>query len=445
MKNRKKTLRTIKKNLSFHNFLYNDKYILIFSICAAFIIWIIVSSTSSDPDVKTITDISISIPNLSDNLEIMQAEDVKAEIRIKGNKLIIGSVQSSDILVSADVSDISKPGEYKLKLSAKKQGILSDYEFDSTVTPSTITVYVDRRAEKTLNIEENVQVQAGNEYLKQQNQLSIDTVKLSGAETDINRITTVKAEYSSNETLTETKTFEVPLRYYDENGEEVSSQYITAEFNSVQVTVPVLKVKQVPIKVEFTNIPDSWEMPDNWVTIASPENKYIQLAASDEVLDKITEIKTEPIDLSQISSVRKTMTVSIEIPTSCTNVDRIEQVTLKFNTDEFTSKTFTVSNVELRSNVPSVTGKLSGDSFSVTIVGPESEVNAMKASDILLYATLTESESTAAFITKPLQISIDGYKSCWWNYSEGENHATFTLTNKQSTSSSTASEASKTT
>lgn len=445
MKNRKKTLRTIKKNLSFHNFLYNDKYILIFSICAAFIIWIIVSSTSSDPDVKTITDISISIPNLSDNLEVMQAEDVKAEIRIKGNKLIIGSVQSSDILVSADVSDISKPGEYKLKLSAKKQGILSDYEFDSTVTPSTITVYVDRRAEKTLNIEENVQVQAGSEYLKQQNQLSIDTVKLSGAETDINRITTVKAEYSSNETLTETKTFEVPLRYYDENGEEVSSQYITAEFNSVQVTVPVLKVKQVPIKVEFTNIPDSWEMPDNWVTIASPENKYIQLAASDEVLDKITEIKTEPIDLSQISSVRKTMTVSIEIPTSCTNVDRIEQVTLKFNTDEFTSKTFTVSNVELRSNVPGVTGKLSGDSFSVTIVGPESEVNAMKASDILLYATLTESESTAAFITKPLQISIDGYKSCWWNYSEGENHATFTLTNKQSTSSSTASEASKTT
>lgn len=445
MKNRKKTLRTIKKNLSFHNFLYNDKYILIFSICAAFIIWIIVSSTSSDPDVKTITDISISIPNLSDNLEVMQAEDVKAEIRIKGNKLIIGSVQSSDILVSADVSDISKPGEYKLKLSAKKQGILSDYEFDSTVTPSTITVYVDRRAEKTLNIEENVQVQAGSEYLKQQNQLSIDTVKLSGAETDINRITTVKAEYSSNETLTETKTFEVPLRYYDENGEEVSSQYITAEFNSVQVTVPVLKVKQVPIKVEFTNIPDSWEMPDNWVTIASPENQYIQLAASDEVLDKITEIKTEPIDLSQISSVRKTMTVSIEIPTSCTNVDRIEQVTLKFNTDEFTSKTFTVSNVELRSNVPGVTGKLSGDSFSVTIVGPESEVNAMKASDILLYATLTESESTAAFITKPLQISIDGYKSCWWNYSEGENHATFTLTNKQSTSSSTASEASKTT
>lgn len=445
MKNRKKTLRTIKKNLSFHNFLYNDKYILIFSICAAFIIWIIVSSTSSDPDVKTITDISISIPNLSDNLEVMQAEDVKAEIRIKGNKLIIGSVQSSDILVSADVSDISKPGEYKLKLSAKKQGILSDYEFDSTVTPSTITVYVDRRAEKTLNIEENVQVQAGSEYLKQQNQLSIDTVKLSGAETDINRITTVKAEYSSNETLTETKTFEVPLRYYDENGEEVSSQYITAEFNSVQVTVPVLKVKQVPIKVEFTNIPDSWEMPDNWVTIASPENQYIQLAASDEVLDKITEIKTEPIDLSQISSVRKTMTVSIEIPTSCTNVDRIEQVTLKFNTDEFTSKTFTVSNVELRSNVPGVTGKLSGDSFSVTIVGPESEVDAMKASDILLYATLTESESTAAFITKPLQISIDGYKSCWWNYSEGENHATFTLTNKQSTSSSTASEASKTT
>lgn len=83
------------------------------------------------------------------------------------------------------------------------------------------------------------------------------------------------------------------------------------------------------------------------------------------------------------------MSVSIEVPTSCTNVDRIEKVTLKFNTDKFTSKSFTVSNVELRSNVSGVTGKLSGNSFNVTIVGPENEVNAMKASDITLYATLT--------------------------------------------------------
>ena len=65
---------------------------------------------------------------------------------------------------------------------------------------------------------------------------------------------------AANETLTETKTFDVPLRFYDEDGAEVSSDYVTAEFDSVQVTVPVLKVKQVPIKVEFTNIPDSWEI-----------------------------------------------------------------------------------------------------------------------------------------------------------------------------------------
>lgn len=113
--------------------------------------------------------------------------------------------------------------------------------------------------QKNSKIEEDVQVQTGSEYLKQQNQLSVDTIKLSGAETYINRIATVKAEYTSNETLTETKTFDVPLRFYDEDGAEVSNDYVTAEFNSVQVTVPVLKVKQVPIKVEFTNIPDSWK------------------------------------------------------------------------------------------------------------------------------------------------------------------------------------------
>lgn len=440
MKKPKRTIRTIKENFSFHKFLYNDKYIMIFSICAAFVLWIIVSSTSSDPDVKTITDISISVPNLPDNLEVMYEEDIKAEVRIKGNKLIIGSVQSSDILVTADISNVNKPGDYNLNLSAKKQGIISDYEFDSTVTPSKINVHVDRNIEKTFKIEEDVQIQAGSEYLKQQNQLSVDSVKVSGAETDVSRIATVKAIYESSETLTKTKTFNAPLHFYDENGKEIISRYINPEFDNVQVTVPVLKVKKVPIKVEFTNIPDSWEMPENWVSIANPESGYVQLAASDEVLKEITEIKTEPIDLSQISALRRSMSdVELELPISCTNVDRIEKVTLSFNTENFTSKTFTVSNVELRSDVAGVTGKLTGDSFNVTIVGPESEINAMKASDILLYATLTESESTAAFITKPLQISIDGYKSCWWNYNDGENHATFTLTNKSNAVSSIAS------
>lgn len=440
MKKSQRKIKTIKEKFSFHKFLYNDKYIMIFSILAAFVLWIIVSSTSSDPDVKTITDISISIPNLPDGLEVMYEEDVKAEIRIKGNKLIIGSVQSSDILVTADVSEITKPGDYNLNLSAKKQGIISDYEFDSTVTPSKVKVHVDRNIEKVFKIEEDVQVQAGSEYLKQQNQLSVDSVRISGAETDISRISTVKAVYESSETLTKTKTFNVPLRFYDEDGKEIVSQYINPEFDNVQVTVPVLKVKKVPIKIEFTNIPDSWEMPNDWVSLANPESGYVQLAASDEILDGITEIKTAPVDLSQISALRTTMSnVALEIPTSCTNVDRIEKVTLKFNTEGFSSKVFTVSNVELRSDVAGVTGKLTGDSFDVTIVGPESELNAMKASDILLYATLTESESTAAFITKPLQISIDGYKSCWWNYNSGENHATFTLTNKANTTSSAAS------
>lgn len=431
----KKPKRKIRNNISFNKLLYNDKFVMCFSIFAAFVLWIIVSSTSSDPDVKTVTDISVSIPKLSDNLQVISQEDVKAEIRVKGNKLIIGSIQSSDILISADVSEVTKPGEYKLKLSAKKQGIMNDYEFDSTVTPSTITVYVDRSIEKEFHIEENVKANADGTHLLRSKELAHDTVKLSGAESVINKIKTVKAEYTATETLTKTTSFNAPLHYYDENGAEIVSDYITTEFTTVEVTVPVLKVKKIPIKVEFTNIPDSWEMPDDWIKVSSPEDGTVLLAAADEVIDKITEIKTEPIDLSQISSARTTISdVILEVPTSCTNVNRIEKVTLSLNMEDFTSKNFTVKNVELRSEVTGVTGKLSGEDFNVTIVGPSDELKSLKATDIVLYAKLTESEATAAFITKPLQINIEGYKSCWWNYTEGQNNATFILSKQTTTS-----------
>ncbi len=433
----KKPKRKIRNSFSLNKLLYNDKFIMCFSIFAAFVLWIIVSSTSSDPDVKTITDISISIPNISNELQVIsQDKDIKAEIRVKGNKIIIGSIQSSDILVTADVSEVTEPGKYKLKLSAKKQGVMSDYEFDSTVSPSTIDVYVDRNIEKEFTIEESVEAKADGTHLLNPKELANNTVRISGAESVINRIKTVKAEYVAAETLTKTAVFNAPLHLYDENGLEVVSDYITPQFTTVEVTVPVLKVKNVPIRVEFTNIPDTWEMPSDWIKISSPQSGTVPLAATDEVLDGVTEIRTEPIDLSQISLDKTTLNdIAIEVPASCTNVARVEKVTLSLNMKNFTSKKFAVKNVQLRSDVDGVTGKLSGQDFNVTIIGPSDEIKGLKASDVVLYTNLSESESTAAFITKPLQISIEGYKSCWWSYSDGENNATFTISKKKNTSS----------
>ncbi len=433
----KKPKRKIKNSISLNKLLYNDRFIMCFSIFSAFVLWIIVSSTSSDPDVKTITDISISIPNISNELQVIsQDEDVKAEIRVKGNKIVIGSIQSSDILVTADVSEVTAPGEYKLKLSAKKQGIMSDYEFDSTVSPSTITVYVDRNIDKEFTIEENVDAKADGTHLLNPKELANDTVRISGAESVINRIKTVKAEYTVPETLTKTAVFSVPLHFYDENGTEIVSDYITPQFSAVEVTVPVHKVKDVPIKVEFTNIPDTWEMPSNWIRVSDPESGTIPIAASDEVIDQITEIRTEPIDLSQISLNKTTINdVAIEVPTSCTNVSRVEKVTLSLDMKNFASKSIAVKKVQLRSDIEGVTGKLSGEDFNVTIIGPSDEIKSLRASDVILYANLTESEATAAFITKPLQISIENYKSCWWSYLDGQNNATFTISKQTSTSS----------
>lgn len=413
MQNQKKTKTKIRNKLSLNSLLYNEKFVMCFSVLVSFILWIVISSTSADPDVKTVTDITISVPELSNELQVFSMDKDKAEIRVKGNKLVLGTLQSSDILVTpSDISAVSEPGQYKLNLTAKKQGMTSDYEFDSTVTPSTVTVFVDRRAEKYFDIEENVTVsQSNSEYYYQTPVLSAQKIKISGAESVVNRVASVRASYNVNSALTKTSVFTVPISFYDTNGEQIISDMISAEFENVNVTVPVLKTKRVPIKAQFTNVPDLLEIDDDWLTLSQ---STIQIAAADDVIDSISQIQTAPIDFTKISSsTAKLPGVELEIPTSCRNLDNIDKVDVSFNMVGYTQKVVQVRSIEVKGENSGTSATVVDKSLNVTIVGPSDQISALKSSDISASVNLDGREDFVGYVELPINVSIAKYNKCW--------------------------------
>ncbi len=409
---KKKTAKNKKEHRSLGKLFYNDKFVMIFSALTAFILWIVVSTNSQESITTTITNIPVSLPPLSNELTFFNTEELTAEVRITGNALIVSTVSNSDIYVTAaDVSEITSPGEYTINLIPKKSSIKSDFNFDSSPTPSSLTVYVDRYTEKEFAITNQVNIQsvAENRYASSPT-LSQQTVTISGAESIINEIAEVSAVYTFSNTLSTTTTQTVPLVLYDANHRIIQSEYIKMNVENTIVTVPILETKRVPIEVDYINVPSGIILDNSWVNVSPTE---IYLAAPKDVIENLDKITTSTVDLSTINLINNTSTVSLNLPTGCKNLDNIEQATVQFDMTNMAQKSFTIENFSVINQTAERRATVTSKSLTVTLVGPKSEIYALDAKNITAIIDMS-SDFPMGLTEAAVQIQLpDTASDCW--------------------------------
>ena len=392
---------------------YNDKFVMCFSILLAFIFWLYVASTTQEASVFTVTDIPINLPELNHELKYFNDEGLKAEVRISGNALVVATVTSDDVYITAnDVRMITAPGNYTLDLVPKKTGMKKDYTFDSTPTPSSINVYVDRLAEpREIEITDKIKVSSVDENsYASATLLSQQTVKVSGAETIVNSIAQVCAEYEFQSTLSQTTVVSAPLVFYDSDGKKIDTKYITSDIAKVDATVPILKVVNVSITPSITNMPETLDISDK-ITV---EPSSLKLAVPHSV-SNITEVSTENIDFSKVNSQNNQFEVSLIIPSGSRNIDGIDKAHVAFDMTDMSEKTlsltsFTVINEGTNQSV-SVTTK----SLDVKIIGTKSQLNSLNVANITAVVDMSEKADNFIGMTEmPVKININSkFNQCW--------------------------------
>ena len=392
---------------------YNDKFVMGFSILLAFIFWLYVSSTTQEASVFTVTDIPVSLPELTHELKYFNAQDIKAEVRISGNALVVATVTSDDIYITAnDTSFVTSPGNYTLDLVPKKSGMKKDYTFDSSPSPSSVNVYVDRQAEpREIEITDKIKVSSVDEgSYASTTLLSQQTVKVSGAESVVNSIAQVCAEYEFKSALSQTTVVTAPLVFYDSSGNKVDTRYITYDIAKVDATVPILKLVNVDIIPSITNMPDTLNISDK-ITVDPPT---IRLAVPNNV-SGITGVSTENIDFSKVTADNNTFEVGLSIPSGSKNIDGTEKATIKFDMTDMETKTFSVTNFNVINEGDDQSTSVSTKSLNVTLIGSKDQLPNITASNIT--AVIDMSAKAPNFIgmaEMPVSIKINSkFNSCW--------------------------------
>ena len=263
----------MKSNSKFRRFLSNDITLFVLSMVIAFAIWFVINANSQTESNVTISNIPVTIDlpqeAIDDGLEVFGAEDVIASVEVTGNRITVGSLSPSDIqVVALQSNSIIAPGPYTLELSAKKNSVKTNYSFASNVTPSNITVYVDKYKEKEFTIVDELVYKVEEGYYANSS-LSETVVTVSGPETEVSSIDKVVVQGTLEGSVSSATSGNFDLVFLNADGEKLNLKMSTVSVESVKATLNALPILEVKLKVDAINAPKSHPAH---LPAATPEN-----------------------------------------------------------------------------------------------------------------------------------------------------------------------------
>lgn len=371
--------------------LAGDKRVLaVFSLLVAFFMWFVVISVVDPNQTATVRYVPVNLDYNSAayqsyGLDIVEKPNMTVNVRVTGDGSVVGGLEAGDLLVYPDYSSVTGAGTYTLKLIVRRAdtslSVQQQYQIEDITPNSYITLTFDKVSTKTFPVTVNaIGVEPAEGYFVDTPVAAPAEVTLRGPESQMNQVDKVVANVAISGQRTESALATAQLEFWDKDGKVLTDTHITADAEQVEVTIPVLKMKEVPITFEYTGVPQGY---DTSVLGAQLSQESILIAGPAERVDALESVSAGFVDLTKFK-LGETVTLAISLPDGIRNLDALQSVDVTFDTYGFATRTVTVSQISVV-NAPgdtavTVTTRRLND---VTLVGPEEELNALSEANVV--------------------------------------------------------------
>ncbi len=360
------------------NRLKNNTKIKIISFLSAIALWMYVMAVVDPEETKGFEDIPVSISNMSDlkdkNLVIYPDEKLTADVYIKGSLSKVQSVKKEDIHVYGTIEDPIQ-GQKEVYLKANiPQGVTLEFKHDVLVV----------NLEKNIKEKRDIKVEVSGNSKRNINkiELSKEFVDVSGPRTLVKEVKSVRANLDVGN---ETDDFSKKLQLIPLNSDGTKVEGVTLSSSFVTAKIELLKEKIVPIRVSLNDNKDNDVLKNYKLS-----KEQVTIKGKKEDIDKISYIKTKPIDLADLANGQE-KEVSLEIPEGITLED--SSITIKLNDTKQLSAEFlyNAADIELR-NIPTNMDNpnvISDVDIKVVVESTE-DLSKLNKKDISLYIDLSQ-------------------------------------------------------
>lgn len=344
----------------------NDTAFKVYSVLIAILLWAFVVYNQNPESTKAVTGISVYYTN-ADALEnaglvIVQDKAPTLDITIKGKRLSIGKVDRNNVTASVTIPEM-QAGEYDIAIDTRLP--LSDVAITDK-NPYNLHVVVDRIKRVDFPIEVK-QSGASRENVSVHSAASPETIALWGPESIINQIETVQVSVDLNGVTTDVQE-QMQYKIISANGEDMTDNVnIRRESDTVSVVSTIYETRDIPITVSYLNNP-----PENYSIAGytiSPST--VRLGSRDSAIASLSEIRTEPIDVSQLTESQK-ITARLDIPSEYVNIFSLREVEINFEVEEIITRTVSIENITYQNAENARQYTVNSLPVSVEIRGPAS-------------------------------------------------------------------------
>ena len=379
----------------------NNTFFKVISVLIACIIWVVVAMNMKTDIPREIQEVPVTMDSQTSfitrmGLTIIGEEDLFVDVTIEGQRLVVDSIKPEDIAVSVDLSLVNGAGSFSLPLVAEN---VSGKDFTiSSISPSTVNLKFDRMVTKKFNVDLKMEglVVPEEGYLME--------------EAVVAQIAQCVVSIDHEGSLTKTTEFTSDIILLDKDGNEIDSSGLTMDVKQAEVTVPILKTVDLPVKVEFLNAPDGLNLEELKYTIS---NETITVAGPVDEIDNYSEILLGYIDFKSLD-LESNFTFDVELPDNFTNVAHTETVTVTFDWTDMVAKEFTVTNLSLL-NVPTdydarlLTNRIT----RVRIIGPAQVLETMTSDDLVAQIDLSKRSVETGQFKTAVTISAPAKNLVW--------------------------------
>lgn len=373
------------------------------SLIFAIALWYYVVSETNPNIKKEYKAIPVTYKNESvlkkKNMAIIDPIDPVVNVTLEGKRNIISRVSRNDILVYADMNEMNEDGEVSLNFSVPQgTSIIEKSDYKLTLKLDEIMTLVKKVEVKRIGelpsdntTVTDIEVVPGEVKIMDQKEL-IDKIAKVVVPVDLS-------------VITKDTSISKKIQILDSNDTEIRD--LDAENTDVTVNIFVSSTKQVPIKVNYKNQPFDFKSEDLKLS-----KSKMTIIGQREKLDKIKEISTETLDLSDFIN-NTTKNIKIEFPEGIAPLsaeDKFIDVTYSSNVGEGKpSKLFNVSteNIEVINKASGKALILPSDlsEVSVRVFGDEKVVEAIRLKDFKLQIDLKDLEDGEHDV--PIIIKLD--------------------------------------
>ena len=285
-----------------------------------------------------------------------------------------------DITVVADLSGVYSSGEYLINLRA----ITPDGTTVSKMVPESIAIVVDKSSQKQISVEPIIVSGGVNDpSLRIETLIPLySSVRVTGPESELEKISHAVIDISLSGLIDKTVDYTGKIYLVDDKGQKYENKFVSCDKSEIKVTIPVKKYKTVPIEVEYTN-----KNVDDYAYEIDVETEKIEINGNADVIDSISSVKTEKIDLSGIAGATS-FRVKLQLPAGAyTNED--DSVTVSIYPKDGTKKEILTSNICVINVEKGVKATLLDNEIKAEFVGTINNLSSLNSRSVYAVADLS--------------------------------------------------------